>query len=107
MCLGIPAQIVALHDHPHLVTADVFGARRQINVGLLEDGVAVGDWVLLHVGFAVNKLGPEELERVQASLRLVGNADDGDDGDSLAGLEAELAERSMRRQQQEEVDQWV
>lgn len=102
MCLGIPAQVVKLHDHPHLVTADVFGARRQINVGLLDDGVAVGDWVLLHVGFAINKLGPDELEQVKASLHLLGDSDD-----SLAGLEAELAERSMRRQKQEEVDQWV
>jgi hydrogenase expression/formation protein HypC len=110
MCLGIPGRIIDLHDeNPHLAMADVFGVQRQINVGLIDDGVVPGDWVLLHVGFAINKLGPEELAQVQASLSLVGNreGDSGDQQDPLADLEAELAERSMRRTEQGGVEQWA
>lgn len=115
MCLGIPAQVIELLDTPDLVVAEVFGARRQVNVGLIDAGVEPGDWVLLHVGFAIEKLGPDELERVQASLHLVGGGGTGgagDEGDDpLAALEAELAERSMRREGQEpepeEVGQWA
>lgn len=97
MCLGIPARIVEHLDHPHLATADVFGVKRQINVGLLDEAVVPGDWVLLHVGFALEKLGPEELERAYASLNMVGSASD---GMAMASLEAELAERSERRMEQ-------
>lgn len=105
MCLGIPGRIVELHEeNPHLATADVFGVKRQINVGLLEEGVVPGDWVLLHVGFAVNKLSDEELELVNASLQMVGNTSR---EDALASLEAELEERSMRRTEQEGVEQWA
>lgn len=108
MCLGIPGRIVELHDNPHLATADVFGVTRQINIGLLDGGVAPGEWVLLHVGFALEKLGPDALAQVQASLQLTGARQDGEDGDDpLAALEEELAERSLRRMEEQEVDQWA
>jgi hydrogenase expression/formation protein HypC len=58
MCLGIPGEVVELLDsNTHLAKVDVAGVRRNINIDLLEDeNVAPGDWVLIHVGFAMAKI---------------------------------------------------
>ena len=94
MCLGIPGHIVELReDIPHLAIADVFGVHRPINVGLIEEGVEVGDWVLIHVGFALNKLDEHELAMANASLDLLGR---GPDEASAETLEAELAKMGQR-----------
>ncbi|MGH9086516.1 MAG: HypC/HybG/HupF family hydrogenase formation chaperone [Acidimicrobiales bacterium] len=76
MCLGIPGQLVALvDDNEHLAKVDVAGVRRVINIGLLEDeGLAIGDWVLIHVGFAMTKIDEEEAARAMEGLRLMGQA---------------------------------
>ena len=78
MCLGIPGQIVELLDgHEHLARVDVTGVRRTINVGLLEDEhLAIGDWVLIHVGFAMSKIDEEEAAMALASLRMMGEGYD-------------------------------
>ncbi|MBJ8337944.1 MULTISPECIES: HypC/HybG/HupF family hydrogenase formation chaperone [Antrihabitans] len=62
MCLGIPGQVVDIVDaEQHLAKVDVNGIRRIISVRLLaDDGLVVGDWVLVHVGFAMSKI--DELE---------------------------------------------
>lgn len=64
MCLAIPGQILEVIDESNrLAKVDVAGVRRNVNVGLLdgEDGGAeVGDWVLIHVGFAISKVDEEE-----------------------------------------------
>ena len=62
MCLGIPGQIVEISpDQPQHATADVAGVKRNINIGLVEpDGVKEGDWVLIHVGFAMSLIDEEE-----------------------------------------------
>ena len=62
MCLAIPGQVVALvPEQPVLVKVDVGGVRRNVNIGLLEDGaVAIGDWILIHVGFALSKVSEAE-----------------------------------------------
>ena len=62
MCLGIPGQIMEFSDvHEHLARVDVSGVTRIINIGLLEDeGLEPGDWVLIHVGFAMSKIDEEE-----------------------------------------------
>ena len=61
MCLAIPGQIVEFSaEQPLLAKVDVGGVKRNINVGLLEDGeVAAGDWILIHVGFALSKISEE------------------------------------------------
>lgn len=66
MCLAIPVQISELLDEETAV-ASVAGVRRQINVALVE-GVAVGDYVILHVGYALSKLDPTEAERTLALM---------------------------------------
>ena len=62
MCLGIPGEIVEfMDDRPDLAKVDVSGVRRAINIGLLEnEKLEPGDWVLIHVGFALSKIDEEE-----------------------------------------------
>jgi len=75
MCLGIPGQVVEMLDHEHLARVDVAGVGRTINIGLLEDDpVTVGDWVLIHVGFAMSKIDEEEAAQAMAGLQMMGEA---------------------------------
>ena len=65
MCLAIPAQVVALRDNERALV-DLAGVRKEISLALVE-GIAVGDYVIVHVGYALNKLDPDEAEK---TLRL-------------------------------------
>ncbi len=78
MCLGIPGQLKELSDlNEHLARAEVSGVVRIINIGLLEDEqLEPGDWVLIHVGFAMSKIDEAEAELALASLQLMGRAYD-------------------------------
>ena len=93
MCLGIPGQIVELlPGDEQLARVEVAGVRRTINVGLLEDErIQVGDWVLIHVGFAMSKIDEAEAAMALDSLRMMGATYQ----DELDALEASyaLAER--------------
>ncbi|MDR1426648.1 MAG: HypC/HybG/HupF family hydrogenase formation chaperone [Bifidobacteriaceae bacterium] len=62
MCLGIPGEVIAIVDESeHLASVAVNGVRRTISARLLaDDPVAVGDWVLVHVGFAMSKIDEHE-----------------------------------------------
>ena len=72
MCLAIPGQILEITDEEHsLARVDVVGVRRTVNVGLL-DGVEPGDWVLIHVGFALSKIDEEEAMATRRLLELMG-----------------------------------
>jgi hydrogenase expression/formation protein HypC len=76
MCLAIPGQILEIVDEPNrLARVDVAGVRRNVNVGLLdgEDGGAgPGDWVLIHVGFALSKVDEEEAMATRRLLEQMG-----------------------------------
>ena len=76
MCLGIPGELVEIIDPGrHLARAEVAGVRRTINIGLLEDDdVQPGDWVLIHVGFAMAKIDEDEARRALEGLELMGAA---------------------------------
>jgi hydrogenase expression/formation protein HypC len=78
MCLGIPGRVVEIDaDNDHLADVDVAGVVRRINVGLLEDDpVRTGDWVLIHVGFAMSKIDEDEARRAMDGLRLMGQGFD-------------------------------
>jgi hydrogenase expression/formation protein HypC len=68
MCLAIPGRIVEVVDEANrLAKVDVAGVQRNVNVGLL-DSVGSGDWVLIHVGFALSKVDEDE---ARATLRLL------------------------------------
>ena len=74
MCLAIPGQVVEMDAvQPLLAKVDVGGVRRNVNVGLLEDGELVaGDWILIHVGFALSKIGEAEAQDQLRMLRAMG-----------------------------------
>ena len=76
MCLAIPGQIVEIVDEDkRLARVEVAGVRRNVNIGLLdsdEDGAVPGDWVLIHVGFALSRIDEEEAHATHELLRQMG-----------------------------------
>lgn len=78
MCLGIPGQIVEfVDDENNIAKVAVSGIKRNVNVSLLkDDGIEVGNWVLIHVGFAMSKIDEAEAEETLSFLRQLGEAYD-------------------------------
>lgn len=78
MCLAIPGQIVEILDpEAQLAKAEVSGVRRNINIGLVsaeDEQVQVGDWVLIHVGFALSRIDEEEAQVTLRALEEIGEA---------------------------------
>ncbi|GAA1957607.1 HypC/HybG/HupF family hydrogenase formation chaperone [Amycolatopsis minnesotensis] len=76
MCLGIPGEVIeVLEDRPDLAKVDVSGVKRNINIGLLEDDPVVpGDWILIHVGFALSKIDEAEAKAALDFLESIGKA---------------------------------
>lgn len=75
MCLGVPGRIVEFLDPTHhLARAEISGVRRAINVGMLvPDGLEIGDWVLIHVGFGLSRIDEEEARRTIEFLEQLGS----------------------------------
>jgi hydrogenase expression/formation protein HypC len=79
MCLGIPGELVALpDDDTDLALVTVSGVRRKVNIGLLrgEEELVVGDWILIHVGFALARIDEEEAAAALRVLHELGPAYD-------------------------------
>jgi hydrogenase expression/formation protein HypC len=78
MCLAIPGRVLEVVDEDlRLARVDVAGVQRNVNIGLLdgEAGAAVpGDWVLIHVGFAMSKVDEEEAQATLGLLQQMGDA---------------------------------
>jgi hydrogenase expression/formation protein HypC len=76
MCLAIPGQVLEIvDDENRLARVDVAGVRRNVNVGLLDGeagGIEPGDWVLIHVGFAISKVDEEEARATRELLEGMG-----------------------------------
>jgi hydrogenase expression/formation protein HypC len=76
MCLAIPGQVVEVVDEERrLAMVDVAGVRRTVNIGLLDvngGGVGPGDWVLIHVGFAISQVDEEEARATRELLERMG-----------------------------------
>jgi hydrogenase expression/formation protein HypC len=74
MCLAIPGKIVSLvPDEPHLGVVEVTGVRRRVDLGLLiEDMPQVGDWVLIHVGFAMSRISEQDAAEQMRLLMILG-----------------------------------
>jgi hydrogenase expression/formation protein HypC len=74
MCLAIPGKLVDLPaERPQLATVEVGGVRRQVNIDLLsEEPLQSGDWVLIHVGFAMSKISEERAEEQMRLLAMLG-----------------------------------
>lgn len=78
MCLGIPGRITAIIDEARLMAmAEVSGVRREVNVACVAEGSLqglIGEWVLIHVGFAMSRIDAEEAARTLEALRDLGEA---------------------------------
>lgn len=72
MCLAIPAQVVELRDNDNALV-DLAGVRKEISLALVE-GVVVGDYVIVHVGYALNKVDPDEAEKTLKLFAEMGEA---------------------------------
>ncbi|MDO6460928.1 HypC/HybG/HupF family hydrogenase formation chaperone [Granulosicoccaceae sp. 1_MG-2023] len=89
MCLGIPGQITEITDtEAMLARVDVSGVQRQVNIACIVDDAhpvsdCVGDWVLVHVGFAMSRIDEEEAHKTLALLEELGEAND-----ELAAMQA-------------------
>jgi hydrogenase expression/formation protein HypC len=84
MCLGIPGQVIEMVEGHggQLALVDVSGAARKINIGMLEldeQVLAPGDWVLIHMGFAVERVDAAEAEQAMQGLELMGRPRDDPD----------------------------
>jgi len=79
VCLAIPGQVVEIMDgtNGQIALVDIVGAQRRINVGMLEDDDVAepGDWILIHMGFALSKVDKAEAERAMSGLELLGQPD--------------------------------
>jgi hydrogenase expression/formation protein HypC len=77
MCLAIPGRIVELvPGQAHLRTVEVAGVRRKVDLGLLQDDMpAVGDWVLIHVGFAMTKISEQDAAEQMHLLSMLGETE--------------------------------
>ena len=77
MCLAIPGKIVELVAGQSLVgTVEVTGVRRKVQLGLLEDDMPkVGDWILIHVGFAMSKISEQDAMEQMRLLRALGETE--------------------------------
>ena len=88
MCLAIPAMIVAMGAEPHLATVEVSSVRRTVNIDLLkEEPLAPGDWVLIHVGFAMSRISSRQAEEQLKLLRMLG-----EDAEAMQDLEGYIFE---------------
>ena len=74
MCLGIPGQIIDIVDDENSIAkVDVSGVRRNVSVALVRpEGIGPGDWVLIHVGFAMSKIDEVEAHETMKALLLMG-----------------------------------
>ncbi|MGK0619605.1 HypC/HybG/HupF family hydrogenase formation chaperone [Meiothermus cerbereus] len=77
MCLAIPGKVVQFNDEfHHFATVEVSGVRRQVNLDLLsQEEVSLGDWVLIHVGFAMSKISETQAMEQLDLLTRLGEAD--------------------------------
>ena len=80
MCLGIPGRIIAITSHTNkLATVEVLGVRREINIACIVNvdhpvDACLGDWVLVHVGFAMSRIDEKEAQITLAILHELGEA---------------------------------
>lgn len=87
MCLAIPAQILEIDAATDTASVSLGGVRRPVSLALIEDA-EIGDFVLVHVGYALNKISPEEAERTLAMMREIGELTE--QADTLAAAQSEV-----------------
>lgn len=78
MCLGIPGRVVEVVEGfaDQLALVDVEGAQRRINIGMLDDPPKSGDWILIHMGFALELIDEAKAKEALSGLEMMGQARD-------------------------------
>lgn len=76
MCLGIPGRVVEIVDGfaDQLALVDVEGTARRVNIGMLEQPPVAGDWILIHMGFAMEVIDAGQADAALSGLELMGRA---------------------------------
>src|SRR5512147_590490 len=80
MCLGVPGKVLAIDGLN--ATVDFFGVRKELRLDIVDEPVSVGDYVLNHVGFAIRRIPPEEVQETLALFDQI--LDDAGEGDLMA-----------------------
>lgn len=99
MCLGIPGQIVSISNPDHkLGIVDVGGVRREVNLACIVDeshplDACIGDWVLVHIGFAMSRIDEAEAAKTMALLQEMGEAQQEIEAMQLSQQELRNADR--------------
>jgi hydrogenase expression/formation protein HypC len=86
MCLGIPGQVVRMLDgyNDQVALVDVVGEQRKVNVGMLpEETFEPGDWVIIHMGFVVEKTDKAGADEAMAGLELMGSGSGGSEPEGM------------------------
>jgi hydrogenase expression/formation protein HypC len=75
MCLGIPGQVLEIVDDPNSIAkVNVSGVKRNVSIALVRpEGIEPGDWVLIHVGFAMSKIDEQEAYETMKALQTMGD----------------------------------
>ena len=76
MCLGVPGRVIAVNDFT--ATVDFWGVRKDVSLAIVDEPVAVGDYILNHVGFAIRRIPPEAVQETFAlyEMLMAGDEDD-------------------------------
>lgn len=77
MCLAIPSKIVSIDQDTSMGVIETMGVTREANLALLDEEVAIGDWVLVHVGLAISKVDAEEAQKTLAMYQEIIELQDG------------------------------
>lgn len=76
MCLAIPSKVIEIDNEENMITVETFGATRTAALDLMTESVVIGDYVLLHVGFAIRKIDEETaLDAIQLYSEYLGEDD--------------------------------
>jgi len=99
VCLAIPGKIVEVDaNDAHMALVDVVGVRRRVDLGLLQDAPPVaGEWVLIHVGFAMSKISEKDAIDQMRTLTLLGEADAALEEVRGYGLDQQMYDQSGQR----------
>lgn len=102
MCLAIPGKIVEVApENPYLGTVEVVGVRRKVDLGLLQDEKPKpGDWVLIHVGFAMSKISEEDAVEQLRTLAMLGETEQAMQEVRAYGLEDQPGTATDNREKQ-------
>jgi hydrogenase expression/formation protein HypC len=100
MCLAIPGKVIEITDDAtHTALVDVVGVRRRVDLGLLqEDQAKPGDWVLIHVGFAMSKISEAEALDQMHMLQMLGESEAAMEEVRGYGLEGEGEPEKIARE---------